>query len=148
MEIYTIGYSQTTAEFFFERLRNVGVKRVVDTRLNHSSMFAGFAKSKDLPYLLKELAGAEYELEPLLAPTEELLDAYRRQKTKAAWDEYTAGFLGLMGERQIEAALQRQDFEATPTALLCSEVTAERCHRRLVCEYLAEHWPELKTMHL
>lgn len=148
MRIYTIGFTQTTAEFFFDRLKNAGVKRLLDTRLYHSSPFSGFAKSRDLPYLLKELADAEYAHEPLLAPTEELLDEYRRdRKAKGAWESYVAGFQELMAEREIETALQQDDFKA-PTALLCSEVTAEHCHRRLICEYLAEHWPDLKALHL
>jgi uncharacterized protein (DUF488 family) len=148
MEIYTIGFTQTTAEFFFGRLRNAGIQRLLDTRFYHSSPFAGFAKAKDLPYFLKELVDAEYEHEPLLAPTEELLDEYRsNRKEKGAWESYVAGFQELMAERQIETALQQDDFEVR-TALLCSEVTAERCHRRLICEYLAEHWPELRAMHL
>jgi uncharacterized protein (DUF488 family) len=148
MRIYTIGFTQTTAEYFFDRLKNAGIQRLLDTRLYHSSQLAGFAKSKDLPFFAKELAGVEYEHEPLLAPTEELLETYRQnKKVKGAWDAYVAGFQELMAEREIEAALRRDDFEV-PTALLCSEVTAERCHRRLICEYLAERWPDLGMLHL
>ena len=77
MEICTIGFTQTTAEHFFHRLADAGVERLLDVRLNNSSQLAGFAKAKDLPYLLRELVGATYEHEPLLAPTQELLDALR-----------------------------------------------------------------------
>jgi uncharacterized protein (DUF488 family) len=68
MEIYTIGFTQTTAERFFTRLGGVGVRRLLDVRLNNTSQLAGFAKAKDLPYFLQELVGATYEHEPLLAP--------------------------------------------------------------------------------
>jgi uncharacterized protein (DUF488 family) len=52
-----------------------------------------------------------------------------------------------MAERQIERALSPAEFEL-PTALLCSEATAENCHRRLVCEYLADRWSDVRPVHL
>jgi uncharacterized protein (DUF488 family) len=145
MEIYTIGFTQTTAEHFFGRLRDAGVRRLLDVRLNNSSQLAGFAKAKDLPYFLRELVGASYEHEPLLAPTQEILDAYK--KRGGAWEDYERDFVGLLEQRRIEAALDPAGFD-TPTALLCSEASAEHCHRRLVCEYLAQRWPELRAVHL
>jgi uncharacterized protein (DUF488 family) len=145
MEIYTIGFTQTTAEHFFGRLKEAGVRRLLDVRLNHSSQLAGFAKAKDLPYFLRELIGAGYEHQPLLAPTQQLLDDYK--KSHGSWASYEVDFLKLMRQRRIEAELDRSDFEVQ-TALLCSEATAEHCHRRLVCEYLAEYWPDLRASHL
>ena len=145
MEIYTIGFTQTTADHFFRRLGDAGVKRVLDVRLNNSSQLAGFAKARDLPYFLRELIGASYEHEPALAPSPELLAAYR--KRKGAWSDYEAGFLALIGRRRVESILSPADFE-TRTALLCSEPTADRCHRRLVCEYLATRWPSVRAVHL
>lgn len=145
MEIYSIGFTQTTAEHFFDRLKDAGVERLLDVRLNNSSQLAGFAKGRDLPYFLWELTGARYEHEPLLAPTQDLLDKYKKEG--ASWEAYEADFMTLMKERGIESALRREDFE-TPTVLLCSEATAERCHRRLVCEYLSEYWPDLEAVHL
>jgi uncharacterized protein (DUF488 family) len=145
VEIYTIGFTQTTAERFFERLAAARVKRLLDVRLNNSSQLAGFAKAKDLPYFLRELVGAEYEHEPLLAPTQDLLDDYR--KREGDWSTYEARFLELLESREIETFLAISDFEQ-PTALLCSEATAENCHRRLVCEYLASRWPEVRVVHL
>lgn len=145
MEIYTIGFTQTTAESFFGRLKDAGVTRLLDIRLNNSSQLAGFAKAKDLPYFLRELIGARYEHEPLLAPTQELLDAFK--KRRISWTDYEHSFMALMSSRAIESALDPADFQ-TSTALLCSEATAEHCHRRLVCEYLAGYWPELTAIHL
>ena len=145
MEIYTIGFTQTTAERFFDRLAAAGVERLLDVRLNNSSQLAGFAKAKDLPFFLRRLIAAEYRHEPLLAPTQELLDAYK--KRKGEWSTYERGFLDLMKARQIESKLACAEFE-TPTALLCSEATPEHCHRRLVCDYLAAHWPDVRAVHL
>jgi uncharacterized protein (DUF488 family) len=145
VEIYTIGFTQSTAEDFFGRLKQAGVRRLLDVRLNNTSQLAGFAKARDLPYFLKELVGASYEHEPLLAPTQAILDPYKKQGGE--WDAYVRDFDALLAERRIETALDPADFE-TPTALLCSEASAERCHRRLVCEYLAKHWPGLEAIHL
>jgi uncharacterized protein (DUF488 family) len=145
VEIYTIGFTQTTAERFFERLAGVGIGRLLDVRLNNTSQLAGFAKAKDLPYFLRKLVGADYEHEPLLAPTQELLDEYK--KRGGDWAAYESQFLELMRERKIEHALAISDFQ-TPTALLCSEATAEHCHRSLVCEYLASRWPDVHPVHL
>jgi uncharacterized protein (DUF488 family) len=145
MEVYSIGFTQTTARHFFDRLKAAGIKRLLDVRLSNSSQLAGFAKARDLPYFLESLLGASYEHQPLLAPTQELLDAYKKESLP--WEAYERRFLALMTERKVESVIDRSAFEE-PTVLLCSEATAERCHRRLVCEYLAEYWPDLKAHHL
>ncbi len=145
MKIYSIGFTQRTAEQFFGALSHAGVRRLLDVRLNNTSQLAAFAKRDDLQFFLRELCGAAYEHEPLLAPTQPMLDAYK--KRKGAWTEYEREFLALMRERRIEHRIARASFN-TPTALLCSEFTAENCHRRLVMEYLAEAWGDVEMMHL
>jgi uncharacterized protein (DUF488 family) len=145
VEIYTIGFTQTTAERFFGRLKAANIGRLLDVRLNNSSQLAAFAKAQDLPFFLRELVGASYEHDPRLAPTQDLLDEYK--KRKGDWSIYEHRFLELMAQRRIEHALSPVEFE-TPTALLCSEATAEHCHRRLVCQHLARHWPDVQPVHL
>jgi uncharacterized protein (DUF488 family) len=145
VEIYTIGFTQTSAEHFFDRLEQAQIKRLLDVRLKNVSQLAGFAKVQDLPYFLERLAGITYQHEPLLAPSEDLLAAYR--KRILTWENYECGFLALMAERQIETVLEQADFDVR-TVLLCSEATAECCHRRLLGEYLAEHWNDLRMEHL
>ena len=137
MDVFTIGFTQTTAEGFFTRLRDAGVVRVLDIRLRNDSQLAGFAKARDLPYFLRELIGADYEHEPLLAPTAEIMDAYK--KRKGSWEDFAPEFRGLLAERTVEEVLDRGDFER-PTALLCSEAEAAHCHRSLVVAYLDEKW--------
>ena len=145
MEVYSIGFTQKTAEQFFSILKNTGIRRLLDVRLNNVSQLAGFSKRDDLQYFLRELCGAEYRHEPLLAPTQEMLDAYK--KHKGSWEEYERRFLALMAERKIEDSLEKSSLVA-PTVLLCSEPTAEHCHRRLVLEYLQQKWPALTIHHL
>lgn len=145
MEIYTIGFTQTTAEHFFGRLKDAGIKRLLDVRLNNSSQLAGFAKARDLPYFLAQLVGAEYEHEPLLAPTQDILDEFK--KHKGAWAEYETKFNELLATRRIDEVLDRAAFERR-TALLCSEAESVHCHRRLVVEYLAARWPDITIIDL
>ena len=146
MEIFTIGFTQATAEDFFGRLKAHRIERLLDVRLNNRSQLSGFAKRDDLAYFLRELVGAEYEHAPLLAPSQELLDAYKKQKS-ISWPEYETRFLALMRDRRVEHELDPGGFEAR-TVLLCSEATPEHCHRRLVVEYLSSHWPALTAVHL
>lgn len=144
MNLYTIGFTKRSAESFFEALRTAGVRRLLDVRLNNRSQLAGFTKAGDLAYFLRELCGAEYEHRLDLAPTAPLLDGYR--KGGGSWEAYEKGFRALLAERRIER-LARALFDG-PTALLCSEPTAEHCHRRLVAEHLAGYWPEVAVHHL
>lgn len=123
----------------------MGVRRLVDIRLNNSSQLAGFTKREDLPYFLAEVCGAEYKHEPLLAPTQEMFDAYK--KRRGSWEAYEKTFLRLMAERKIERHLSPDLFDI-PTVLLCSEYTADHCHRRLVLEYLCDKWGGLEIVHL
>jgi hypothetical protein len=114
-------------------------------RLNNVSQLAGFTKRDDLAFFLREVCNADYIHEPLLAPTQEMLDAYK--KAKGSWQDYEKKFLDLMSERKIEEKVDRSLF-AVPSVLLCSEPTPENCHRRLVVEYLQEKWGDLHCTHL
>ena len=145
MEIYTVGFTKHTAEEFFESLKEAGIEQLIDVRLNNSSQLAGFAKRDDLRYFLQRICGAEYVHEPRLAPTQGLLDAFKKQK--GTWDVYEKGFLELMTQRRIEDLLPRSLFDRR-AVLLCSEHTPERCHRRLVIEYLNERWGDITAVHL
>ena len=145
MEIYTIGFTRKSADQFFGLLRRHGIRRLVDVRLNNVSQLAGFSKRDDLAYFLREIVDAEYRHEPLLAPTQDMLDSLK--KRRGAWHEYEERFMRLMAERRVEDQLERAMF-AEPTVLLCSEPTPERCHRRLVVEYLDSRWGDVRAVHL
>ena len=145
MEISTIGFTRWTAEDFFGALRRSGIRRLIDVRRNNTSQLAAFAKRDDLAFFLRELLEVEYCEEPLLAPTAELVDGYHKQRI--AWPEYAAAYRRLLDERQVDRTLDRALFEV-PAVLLCSEHTAEHCHRRLAVEHLAAHWGDVVAVHL
>jgi uncharacterized protein (DUF488 family) len=145
MEIYSIGFTKKSAGEFFGALKAAGIERLLDVRLNNTSQLAGFAKQSDLKYFLEEICGAAYEHEPLLAPTQEILDALKKQK--GSWETYTDAYLALIRSRRVESAISQESFQRR-TVLLCSEATAEHCHRRLALEYLQKHWDGVRIIHL
>lgn len=146
MILYTIGFTQKRAETFFELLRQNSVQRVIDIRISPDGQFAGFTKQSDLPYFLSKLVqGCQYIHMLDLAPTKEILADYR---TDSNWPRYVERFETLMDERKIPWVLDQAEFEKLISCLLCSEPTPERCHRRLVAERIAMHWPKVDIIHL
>jgi uncharacterized protein (DUF488 family) len=134
--VSTIGFTRTSAESFFTRLLKARVRQVIDVRLHNTSQLAGFAKADSLAYFLKNIGGIGYVHQPLLAPTETMLKAYKKEK--GDWNVYEERFLTLMAERQIENRLSPEMLEGA--CLLCSEAAPHHCHRRLVCDYLNRQW--------
>jgi len=144
MRIFTIGFTKKSAETFFSLLSGSGAKRLVDVRLNNVSQLAGFAKKDDLKYFLRAICGIEYIHLPELAPTQAMLDAYKKEK--GDWAEYEVQFLGLMKSRAIEKSLSKDVL--SEACLLCSEDKPQHCHRRLVAEYLHDKWGNVEIVHL
>ena len=144
MNLFTIGFTKKSASQFFEGLSTAGVTRVVDIRLNNVSQLAGFAKKQDLIYFLDKICSIRYSHVPLLAPTQPLLDSYKKEG--GSWIEYEQKFLQLMADRQIETTWMPQLSDGD--CLLCSEDRPDRCHRRLVAEYVAARHSDLDIRHL
>jgi uncharacterized protein (DUF488 family) len=144
IKIYTIGFTQTTAEAFFGKLLKSSVKKIVDARLNNISQLAGFAKKDDLRYFLKALGKIDYIHMPILAPNEEILTDYK--KNTRDWLTYEKKFLALMENRRIENIISPNELDQA--CLLCSEHIPEHCHRRLVAEYLKNKWGNVDIEHL
>ena len=144
MRVSTIGFTKKSARRFFSLLRESDVTRVVDVRLNSGSQLSGFAKRKDLAWFLHEICRIEYVRLPSLAPTQELLSDYRKKRID--WNGYAERFLELMSERRIEETISRETLDSG--CLLCSEHQPHHCHRRLVAEYLNDHWGGIQVEHL
>ena len=145
MNVFTIGFTQKKAETFFTLIRQAEVKTLIDVRLNNVSQLAGFAKRDDLKFFLKELCDADYEHMPDLAPTKEMLNAYK--KDGIPWQQYEDRFLDLMVRRNIERSVSPGLIDQG--CLLCSEHKPHHCHRRIVVEYLNKCWDTaLEVKHL
>jgi uncharacterized protein (DUF488 family) len=145
MEIYTIGFTKKSAGEFFEILKRNGIRLLIDIRLNNTSQLAAFAKRDDLEYFLKEICAADYLHEPRLAPTLNILDKYRAKSV--TWWQFETDFKALLDQRKIHEVIDR-DLFSQPAVLLCSESKADKCHRRLVAEYLREKWGDINIIHL
>ena len=143
--IYTIGYKGKSLETLINQLRDVGVDAVIDVRLRNTSHLAGYTKRDDLAFLLREGFHIAYEHHPELAPTPEILDAYRENED---WTAYESDFRPLLTDRAAaQVGCQILSHYSAP-CLMCAEPTAEHCHRRLVAEHWATSLPELTIVHL
>lgn len=145
--IYTIGYQQKPLRLFINQLRDASVDAVIDVRLRNTSHLAGYTKMDDLDFLLTEGFGIAYEHHPELAPSGEILDAYKA-KDDYEWCNYEVDFAPLLAAR--DAASIGRDILARYRApcLLCYEASPDRCHRRLIAEFWAERIPDLTIIHI
>ncbi|MFP4313656.1 MAG: DUF488 family protein [Alphaproteobacteria bacterium] len=145
IKIFTIGFTGSSAEDFFERLRGAGVKKVIDTLLWASSQLAGFAKKKDLPYFLNKIAGIDYEYRKELAPSDDILKPFKDKKIR--WNDYEVQYIDLINHRNIARILSPD--EVHQACFLCACKTQHHCHRRLLAEYLQRKWDRpLEIVHL
>src|SRR6188472_2567198 len=101
IKLYTIGFTGKSAEKFFTLLKNAGVKKIIDTRINNVSQLAGFAKGVDLKYFATQIAGIDYEHNLDFAPTKDLLSRYRNKTI--TWPVYETEYFKLLEERKVAA---------------------------------------------
>lgn len=146
IKLYTIGFTKKNAQKFFELLKNAGVRKLVDIRINNASQLAGFAKGTDLKYFMKVICDADYEHITDLAPTKDLLKDY--QDKVIDWNGYTVTFKKILQDRHIAERFNVENFDNC--CFLCTEDTPEQCHRRLVVEHLKEENPDkdIRIVHL
>ncbi|WP_304296605.1 DUF488 family protein [Capnocytophaga leadbetteri] len=144
IKLYTIGFTGKSAEKFFDLLKKAEVKKIIDTRINNVSQLSGFAKGTDLKFFAKEIGNISYEHDIDFAPTKDLLANYRNKKI--TWQEYEKEYLNLLDLRKIKSKVEIQKLHKN--CLLCSEHTAEKCHRRLLAEYLQQSFNDVEIIHL
>jgi uncharacterized protein (DUF488 family) len=144
MKLFTIGFTKKGAREFFGKLRRPGLAHLIDVRLNNVSQLAGFTKRDDLKFFCEAILSIDYLHVPELAPTQDMLDAYKKER--GDWAEYERKFLGLMAERKVEDTLARERMDGG--CLLCSEPAPDHCHRRLVAEYLKSKWADVEIEHV
>lgn len=147
MIIYTIGFTQKSAEEFFETIKQKNIKILIDVRLHNSTQLAGFAKKKDLKYFLKVICNCEYAHRKEYAPTKKILDDYKKEKI--TWYNYELQYNFLMDERKAVEDFKKIYYKIYDTVcLLCAEPTPEHCHRRLLAEKIKEKLDDAEIIHL
>src|SRR5438309_1770864 len=144
MTLFTIGYTKKPLRACIQLLREAAVDVVVDVRRRNTGQLAGWAKRDDLAFIL-ETFGIEYRHFLEVAPSDELLDRYRRDHD---WDRYVVEFGAQIGERGVLPELQAFLDGYERPCLLCSEHEPTRCHRRLLAERLTVNQPDMQVIHL
>jgi uncharacterized protein (DUF488 family) len=144
IKLYTIGFTEKSAEQFFTLLKKAKVKKILDIRISNMSQLAGFTKGTDLEYFAKEIGNMTYEHNIDLAPTKELMTSYRGKLISQP--EFEKRYLKLLDSRKVK---QKIDIEKlNNTCLLCSEHMPEYCHRKVLAEYLFKMNNNIKIIHL
>lgn len=147
--IYTIGFTKKSAEHFFKLLEVNDVKTLFDVRLNNSTQLAGFTKGRDLEFFLKRILSIKYIHNIEFSPTKEILDNYK--KKKITWENYEEEFNKLLMSRKLENYIKNDlKYTLDKICFLCSEATADYCHRRLVAEYIKDilKGEEIEIVHI
>lgn len=142
--IYTIGFTRKNLRTFAGLLQSAGVQMLIDIRLRNTSQLAGYAKQEDLEFVC-ELLGIAYRHVPELAPSKEILAAFKKDKD---WGKYEIAFQQLLEERNVEQLWENQFSAPTRVCLLCSEHEPEQCHRRIVAEHLEQSLSGITVVHL
>lgn len=145
MIIYTIGFAKKNLRTFIKKLQLAGITKVIDIRLHNTSQLAGYAKKDDLEYILS-LVGIGYEHHPELAPTEEILNGYK--KKKLSWQDYEGKFKEVLTQRNPMQGINFINEKGGTICLLCAEDKPIQCHRRLVAEYYSTNIEGLQIKHL
>lgn len=146
-KLFTIGFTKKSAEEFFSILSSAGIRRIVDVRLNNNSQLAGFAKQKDLRYFLKAIGNIDYIHVPEFSPLKEIFDQYKKDKI---WENYRDNFNNVLSERyknDIISKIIMNDIKASD-CLLCAEEKADKCHRRLLAEFIQSKRGDFEIVHL
>ena len=143
MKLFTIGYTKKSAKEMFEILKRNNVRKVIDIRLKNANGYCFYTHKRDFSYLLS-LVDIGYEHKENWAPEEWLFNGYRDEKIP--WSQYVVDFYKIIRERNILQGVKAEDLDGC--VLLCSEETADMCHRRLLAEYFEEKMPEIEVIHL
>lgn len=146
MKIFTMGFTQKSAEQFFGLVSSNEIELLIDVRLNNQSQLAGFTKGRDLEFFLKKICNCKYEHNIIFAPTKEILNDYKKQQI--TWKEYVVQYNLLIENRNVEKVFLKKYTEFNKILLLCSEATAENCHRRLLAERLKNCVANVDIIHL
>ena len=141
-----MGFTQKNAEQFFGLISRNKIQLMIDVRLNNQSQLAGFTKGRDLEFFLEKLCNCKYEHNTIFAPTKEILNAYKKQQI--SWEDYVVQYNALIEKRDVEDIFRTKYLEFNRILLLCSEPTAEKCHRRLLAERLMDCISDIQIIHI
>jgi uncharacterized protein (DUF488 family) len=143
-KLYTIGFTQKSAECFFTLLQKNKIEILADVRLNNFGQLAGFSKKEDLMFFLS-LFNIHYEHWKDFAPSKEMRNAYHSSKD---WTYYKNTYKKLIADRNAIEKLDKEKLLNKNIVLLCSESIPDRCHRTIAAEQIKKIYPKMEVIHL
>lgn len=146
MKLYTIGFTQKSAQQFFELIKSNKIGLLLDIRLNNSSQLAGFSKGNDLKFFLKEICNCDYKHALEFAPTEDILNSYKKKQIN--WATYNDKYTSLIMGRDVLLEFEELFLHYESICLLCSEPTHEQCHRGILANMIIGVYPRVELKHL
>ena len=128
----------------FNLLKESNITKIIDIRNIIPRNLPDFPKD-DLRYFLKEICDAEYEHETSIATPETLLNKYKKDHD---WGYYEKEFNKLLRDPSLKKTYDRILEDKHTICLLCSENKPDKCHRRLILEYIKNNIQDIKIIHL
>jgi uncharacterized protein (DUF488 family) len=125
--LYTLGYEGFDVAAFIARLKEIGVKAIVDVRELPLSRKKGFSKTALRESLAQ--AGIAYFHVPALGCPKDIRDRYRADRD---WNSYTHDFLAYLQTQGASSRELSKLAKATTACLICFEADHEGCHRTYV----------------
>lgn len=110
MDLYTIGFTNKSAEQFFQLLTANRVRKVIDVRLNNTNQLAAYSKKDDLKYFLRSIARIDYEHALQFAPEPKQFKAYKTKQMP--WEAYAEYYRELLDRRFQKDGLRPDDRSA------------------------------------
>jgi uncharacterized protein (DUF488 family) len=142
--IWTIGYERLLPPQLVAELEAAGVERVIDVRYRPQSRRPGMSKTR-LGDLLGD-HGIAYEHRKALGTPPDLRHDFHAGRLDQARAGYRAHVVATAPDALATLA---GELEHGPrTALLCLEAEPAGCHRRVLCELLAERVAGLRVVDL
>lgn len=125
--LYTFGYEGFDIDRFIARLKDVGIKTIVDVRQLPLSRKRGFSKRAFAETL--EKSGIAYLHAPTLGCPKTIRDGY---KICGDWGKYTTEFMAYLRTQDASIRELAKISRATDACLVCFEADFNYCHRTFV----------------
>ncbi|WP_244972536.1 DUF488 domain-containing protein [Paramicrobacterium fandaimingii] len=143
--IFTIGHSDRSIDEFIGMLREHGVERIVDVRklpgsrahpqFNDDALAASLSAVGVGYQRIEELAGRR----PVSKEVAFGVNAFWKNRSFHNYADYALSESFRHGLDRL-----RQEQEAAPVAIMCSEAVWWRCHRRIIADHLLTHGEDVR----
>lgn len=134
-EIFELSAYETSAELFFETLKQHHTDLVLDVRLKNSNQLCGFTKEKDLAYLVPAITGARYCHDLAFAPSPSLLDAYLHHVIN--WETYSRWYQKEIAETHAIDHYQNEYGNYQHICILGTATRKRRSHSEVLIRLLS-----------